>query len=81
MDRHTIMYTNTSLSIHYNLSNVSLSLVEQFKAKEKDFKKELDEMKWQMKEMLTYKQKMTDSTSNDDRDTSKGSQGSINLSL
>ena len=77
MDRHTIMYTNTSLSIHYNLSNVSLSLVEQqFKEKEKDLKKQLDDnnmlIKRQMKELLTYKQKMTESTSNDDRDTSKG---------
>ena len=77
MDKHTIMYTNTSLSIHYNLSNVSLFLVEQqFKEKEKDFKKQLDDnnmlISRQMKELLTYKQKMTESTSNDDSDTSKG---------
>ena len=77
MDRHTIMYTNASLSILYNLSNFSLSLVEQqFKEKDKDFKKQLDDnnmlIKRQMRELLTYKQKMTESTSNDDRDTSKG---------
>ena len=71
------MYTNASLSIHYNLSNVSLSLVkQQFKEKEKDLKKQLDDnnmlIKRQMKELLTYKQKMTESTSNDDSDTSKG---------
>ena len=29
-------------------------------------------IKRQMRELLTYKQKMTDSTSNDDSDTSKG---------
>ena len=77
MDRHTIMYTNASLSIHYNLSNVSLSLVEQqFEEKEKDFKKQLGDknmlIRRQMRELLTYKQKVTESTSNDDSDTSKG---------
>ena len=77
MDRHTIMYTNASLSIHYNLSNVSLSLVEkQFKEKEKDLRMQLHDrdtlLQRKMKELLTYKQKMTESTSNDDIDTSKG---------
>ena len=77
MDRHTIMYTNASLSIHYNLSNVSLSLVEQqFKEKENDFKKQLGDkdmlISRQKKELLTYKQKTTESTSNDDSDISKG---------
>ena len=76
MDRHTIMYTNTSLSIHYNLSNVSLSLVEQLKEKEKDLRMQLHDrdtlLQRKMKELLTYKQKMTESTSNDDSDTSKG---------
>ena len=81
MDRHTIMYTNASLSIHYNLSNVSLSLVEQqFKEKEKDLRMQLhdrDIVLRKMKELLTYKQKLTESTSNDDRDTSKGNYESI----
>ena len=76
MDRHTIMYTNASLSIHYNLSNVSLSLVEQLKEKEKDLRMQLHDrdtlLQRKMKELLTYKQKMTESTSNDDSDTSKG---------
>ena len=39
-------------------------------------KKQLDDnnmlIRRQMRELLTYKQKMTESTSNDDRDTSKG---------
>ena len=43
-----------------------MSLVEQ---QFNDFKKQLHEL---MKELLTYKQKMTESTSNDDSDTSKG---------
>ena len=77
MDRHTIMYTNASLSIHYNLSNVSLFLVEQqFKEKEKDLRIQLHDrdtlLQRKMKELLTYKQKVTESTSNDDSDTSKG---------
>ena len=81
MDRHTIMYTNASLSIRYNLSNVSLSLVE--KENEKDLKRELDEIKQQVRELhvLIDKQKMTESTSNDDSDTSKESQGNISLYL
>ena len=50
---------------------------QQFKEKEKDFKKQLGDkdmlIKQQMRELLTYKQKMrTESTSNDDSDTSKG---------
>ena len=69
MDRHTIMYTNASLSIHYNLSNVSLPLVEQFKEKEKDLRMQLHDRDMLIK---TYKQKMIESTSNDDSDTSKG---------
>ena len=69
MDRHTIMYTNSSLSIHYNLSNVSLSLVEQLKEKEKDLRMQLHDRDMLIK---TYKQKMTESTSNDDSNTSKG---------
>ena len=77
MDRHTTMYTNASLSIPYNLSNVSLSLVE--KEKEKDLKRELDEIKQQVRELhvLIDKQKTTESTGNDDSDTSKESQGNI----
>ena len=49
---------------------------QQFKEKENDFKKQLDDkdilISRQMKELLSYKQKMTESTSNDDRDASKG---------
>ena len=70
MDRHTIMYTNASLSIHYNLSNVSLSLVEQqFKEKEKDLRMQLHDRDMLIK---IYKQKITESTSNDDSNLSKG---------
>ena len=72
-----VSLANASLSIHYYLSNVSLYLVEQqFKEKENDFKKQLDDnnmlIKRQMRELLTYKQKTTESTSNDDSVTSKG---------
>ena len=78
MDRHTIMYTNASLCLHYNLSNVSLSFLveQQFKEKENDLRMQLHDRDTQlqrkMKELLNYKQKMTESTSNDDSDTSKG---------